>query len=102
MEIKQVLKSQNLTPISKEVIARHLYKLNYIVPYPYPDNILLGMADVILHFKPDIKEHDVCIMVDDFLSGKIDYNREKGVVNFTKRLFEQNYKPFINPEENVW
>jgi hypothetical protein len=101
VQAKTIAELQNSIPMSKEEIARIIYKLNYIVPYPYPDNILLGMADVILTYNKNVKSEELNNIMDGFLFGKYDFNKDIGVVNFTKRL-KNNSITHVKPEDNKW
>ena len=102
VQAKTIAELQNSIPTSKEEIAKILFKLNYIVPYPYSDSILLGMADVILKFNKNIELEKINEIINNFLSGVNEYNKDIGVVNFTKRLNNNSIKSYVKPEENQW
>lgn len=60
--------------------------LNLIVSYAYSDEALAGWVKTIIRLYPNATTNVIGRITDNFLTGKEDFDRSIGVLNYTKRI----------------
>lgn len=62
-------------------IAKALFHVNYLTPYPYSDMIIEGWAKSIQELEPEITSEVIKWILDNMKKGLIEYDSKKGIQN---------------------
>ena len=85
---QELATSGSTFPLLNQQLFNVIKDLNMLVPFPYTDSEIMQWSLAITRVKPKTTVEVIRKMTDQFLSGSVKFDKNKGLLNYTERVYE--------------